>query len=258
LRPDGSDSALKQIQDAAKLHFFLDYDGTLAEFAKTPDEIYPDPGLIQLLERLNNISRFKVAIISGRRLSHIRTLIPVPGILLAGTYGIELLEPSGRQIDRLDYEMVRPTLDRIKPLWLELLRPHRDFYLEDKGWSLAIHAKFVDQSTADKTISQARRIVDQADLPADVFRVLGGHKFLEIAPRLANKGVTVQYLISRSPLGEALPCYIGDDDKDEEAFEVIIQNSGVAIKVCSQPCDTKAQLCIDSPQAVRQFLASLL
>jgi len=258
LRPDVSDGALKQIQDAAKLHLFLDYDGTLAEFAKTPDEIYPDPGLIQLLERLNNDSRFKVAIISGRRLSHIRTLIPVPGILLAGTYGIELLEPSGKQIDRLDYEMVRPTLDRIKPLWLELLRPHRDFYLEDKGWSLAIHAKFVDQSTADKTISQARRIIDQADLPADLFRVLGGHKFLEIAPRLANKGGTVQYLISRSPLREALPCYIGDDDKDEEAFEVIIQNSGVAIKVCSQPCDTKAQLCIDSPQAVRQFLASLL
>lgn len=258
MRPDVSDGALKQIQDAAKLHLFLDYDGTLAEFANTPDEIYPDPELIQLLERLNNDSRFKVAIISGRRLSHIRTLIPVPGILLAGTYGIELLEPSGKQIDRLDYEMVRPTLDRIKPLWLELLRPHRDFYLEDKGWSLAIHAKFVDQSTADKTISQARRIIDQADLPADVFRVLGGHKFLEIAPRLANKGGTVQYLISRSPLGEALPCYIGDDDKDEEAFEVIIQNSGVAIKVCSQPCDTKALLCIDSPQAVRQFLASLL
>lgn len=256
--PDGSDSALKLIQHAAKLHLFLDYDGTLAEFANTPDEIYPDPELIQLLERLNNDSRFKVAIISGRRLSHIRTLIPVPGILLACTYGIEILEPSGKQIDRMDFETIRPVLEAIKPQWLELISTHHDFYLEDKGWSLAIHAKFVDQSTADKTISQARRIIDQADLPTDNFRILGGHKFLEIAPRLANKGITVQYLISRSPTGEALPCYIGDDDKDEEAFEVIIQNSGVAIKVCSQPCDTKAQMCIESPQAVRQFLTSLL
>lgn len=258
MRPDTSDSALKLIQDATKLHLFLDYDGTLAEFANTPDEIYPDPELIQLLEILNNDSRFKVAIISGRRLSHIRTLIPIPGILLAGTYGIEILEPSGKQIDRVKFETIRPVLETIKPRWLELLSTHHDFYLEDKGWSLAIHAKFVDQSTADKTISQARRILDHADLPADDFRIMGGHKFLEIAPRLANKGVTVQYLISRSPTGEALPCYIGDDDKDEEAFEVIIQNSGVAIKVCSQPCDTKALLCIDSPQAVRQFLASLL
>lgn len=258
MRPDGSNSALQKIQDATKLHLFLDYDGTLAEFANTPDEIYPDPGLIQLLERLNNDSRFKVAIISGRRLSHILTLIPVPGVLLAGTYGIEILEPSGKQINRVDFETIRPVLEAIKPQWLELLSIHGDFYLEDKGWSLAIHAKFVDQPTADKTISQARSILDQADLTTDEFRILGGHKFLEIAPRLANKGVTVQYLISRSPTREALPCYIGDDDKDEEAFEVIIQNSGVAIKVSPQPCDTKAQLRIESPQAVRQFLSSLV
>lgn len=258
MKPDGSDSTLKQIRDAAKLYIFLDYDGTLADFAKTPDEIYPDPELIELLESLNSDSRFKVAVISGRRLSHIRKLIPVPGILLAGTYGIELLEPSGKQIDRVDFETIRPTLEVIKPQWSELLSTHGDFYLEDKGWSLAIHGKFVDASTADKTIAQAREIIDQADLPADLFRILGGHKFLEVAPRLANKGVTVQYLISRDPLEEAFPCYIGDDDKDEEAFEVILKNNGVAIKVCSHPCDTKAQLCIESPQAVRQFLASLL
>jgi trehalose-phosphatase len=258
LKLDGSELALRQIQDAAKLRIYLDYDGTLADFAPTPDAIYPDPELIALLERLKNDSRFKVAVISGRRLSHIQTLLPVPGIMLAGTYGIELLDPSGQQIDRVDFETIRPALEVIKPQWIELLRPHRDFYLEDKGWSLAIHAKFVDQSTADETITQARRIIDQVDLQADLFRILGGYKFLEVAPTLANKGITTGYLMSSAPLEEALPLYIGDDDKDEEAFDVILQNSGVAIKVCSRPCDTKAQLCIESPQAVRQFLASLL
>jgi trehalose 6-phosphate phosphatase len=258
LELDGSNIALRQIQEAAKLHIFLDYDGTLAEFAPTPDEIYPDPELIALLERLKNNPRFQVAVISGRRLSHIRTLIPIPGIILAGTYGIELLDPSGRRMDRLDFETIRPTLEAIKPQWSELLRQHHDFYLEDKGWSLAIHAKFVDPSTAEKTIDQARKIIDQANLPADLFRIFGGHKFLELAPRLANKGLTVRYLFSRYPLDEALPFYIGDDDKDEEAFEVVLQYSGVAIKVCSRPCNTIAHLCIESPQAVRQFLVSLL
>jgi trehalose 6-phosphate phosphatase len=258
LEINGSNKIVEQIEDAAKLRIFLDYDGTLAEFAPTPDEIHPDPELIDLLDRLNNHQRLKVAIISGRRLSHIRTLIPLPGILLAGTYGIELLDPSGTEIDRVNFEEIRPNLDRIKPRWLELIHPHRDFYLEDKGWSLALHAKFVDGETAIETLNQARKVIDRVDLPRDLFRILGGHKFLEVAPRLANKGNTVRYLISRYPLEGALPIYIGDDDKDEEAFEVVIQNNGIPIKVCSRSNDTKAQLRLDSPNAVRQFLSSLL
>ena len=255
---DGSIKELKQIQNAANLRIFLDYDGTLAEFAPTPDEIYPDPELIDLLDRLNKHQRLQVAIISGRQLSHIRILIPLPGILLAGTYGIELLDPYGTQIDRLDFEEIRPTLDRIRPHWLELIRPHRDFYLEDKGWSLALHAKYVEGETAKEILNQARMQIDRADFPTDLYRILGGHKFLEVAPRLANKGLTVRYLISRYPLEESLPIYIGDDDKDEEAFEAIIQNSGIAIKVCPRTCDTIAQLRLDSPNTVRQFLVSLL
>ena len=47
--------ALQRVMDADKLRLFLDYDGTLADFAPTPDEVYPDPELIDLLNRLNNI-----------------------------------------------------------------------------------------------------------------------------------------------------------------------------------------------------------
>lgn len=255
---DGPTNVKKQIQDATKFHLFLDYDGTLAGFAPTPDEIHPDPELIDLLERLKNNQRFQVAVISGRRLNHIRALIPIPGITLAGTYGIELLDPFGTQIHRVEFETVRPILDRIKPLWLELIRPHQDFYLEDKGWSLALHAKFVDQSTAEETIEDAQLILDRMDLPKDLFRILGGHKFLEVAPKLANKGLTVRYLISSYPLDGALPIYIGDDDKDEEAYQVVLQFNGVAIKVNSQPVDTLAQLRLESPTNVRYFLESLI
>jgi trehalose 6-phosphate phosphatase len=134
LNIQGSTKLIRQIQNAAKLRLFLDYDGTLAEFAPTPDEIYPDSELIDLLERCDNHQRIQVSIISGRRLSHIRTLIPIPGILLAGTYGVELLDLSGRLIDRLEFDEVRPTLDKLKPRWLELIRHNRDFYLEDKRY----------------------------------------------------------------------------------------------------------------------------
>jgi trehalose-phosphatase len=84
--------------------------------------------------------------------------------------------------------------------------------------------------------------------------VLGGHKFLEIGPALAHKGRTVAYLIDRYPWPDALPLYVGDDDKDEEAFEVIQARGGVAIKVCESPCQTRADGRLESPRDVRRWL----
>lgn len=247
-----------RIRKSATLRIFLDYDGTLAEFAPTPDVIHVDSELIDLLGRLNSHQRFQLAVISGRRLSHVRALIPVPGILLGGTYGIEILEPSGKKLERLEFEKIRPKLEVIKLQWVDLVHPHGNFYLEDKGWSIALHAKYADQETTDLVFSKARLAIQQANLEASLFRILGGHKFLELAPQLANKGLTVRYLLSRYPLEGALPVYIGDDDKDEEAFEEIVKHSGIAIKVGPRSSDTVAQLNLDSPQMVRQFLESLL
>jgi trehalose 6-phosphate phosphatase len=249
---------LQQIRAADKLYLFLDYDGTLAEFAPTPDDIHPDLELIDLLGQFVRHPQIHTAIISGRRLSHIRKLIPVSGLLLAGTYGIEMITPSGERVERVDFQSVRPYLENIKPQWKELIRPFPEFYLEDKGWSLALHAKQVDRDRAEKTLQQARERVIRAELPTNLFQLLGGDKFLEIAPIEANKGLTIDYLLARHPHKASLAVYIGDDDKDEEAFKVIIENGGIAIKVCRQPCETSAQLRLKSPPDVRQFLTTLL
>jgi trehalose-phosphatase len=252
----GTEEHLTKIQRAEKLRLFLDYDGTLADFAPTPDDIYPDPELIDLIEQLKINPKINVAVISGRRLSHIQKLIPLRGILLAGTYGIEILLPDGKQINRVQFQKVRPILDEIKPKWHNLIKGFSDFYLEDKRWSLALHAKDVEDITAEKVLGRAKQtLLDIQGVNVD-FRILGGHKFLEIAPQLANKGITIEYLLNQQE-NNALPVFIGDDDKDEEAFEIILENQGVAIKVSEQPCKTKAQLRIGNPQKVRQFLASL-
>jgi trehalose 6-phosphate phosphatase len=254
----GSHTAIKKLHDAERLRLFLDYDGTLSEFAPTPDEIYPDPQLIDLLEMVNNRQHIQVAVISGRRLSHIQKLLPIKGIILAGTYGIELLQPDGKRIDRLNYKQIRPSLEQLKPLWESIISKDKNFYLEDKGWSLAIHARYVDSKVAERLLADARIICQPLIESTNVFRLLGGDKFLEVAPKLANKGLTIDYLLSIDPLRSQLAVYIGDDDKDEEAFGVIINNDGIAIKVSSQPSITKAQIRLDSPKTVRQFLVSLL
>lgn len=247
-------------QETEYLWLFLDYDGTLAEFAPTPEHIEPDPELIRLLEQLARKPGIRLTVLSGRRLEHVRQLLPIPGILLAGTYGIELRLDTGDTQYRLDYEHVRPSLEAIRPEWEGYILGRNGFFLEDKGWSLALHARFAADEESAQVLGQALETAT-LKLPPDDFRILGGHKFLEVAPRLASKKETVAYLLSQHPLPAARLLYIGDDDKDEEAFPLIQTHGGVAVKVfqpsqISQP--TTADLYFDSTAETRRWLEQLL
>ena len=249
--------ALQHVQDASRVWLCLDYDGTLADFAPTPDTILPDPQVIELLTQLAAQPGIQPAVISGRRLAHLRQLLPIPGIWLAGTYGIEMLSPQGELIERLDYAGVRPYLEQIKPRWRGLTENEQGFYLEDKGWSLALHARFADDQQAQEVLEAAARVLQ--DMPtAAQFELLGGHKFLEICPRLAHKGQALAYLFARQPLPDALPVYIGDDDKDEKAFQIVNANGGLSIVVAAVPRSSAAFYRLASPQEVRAWLTELI
>jgi trehalose 6-phosphate phosphatase len=246
-----------RIAQAGRLWLFLDYDGTLADFAPTPEDILPDSELLALLEDLSNHANIKVTIVSGRRLDHIKALVPVPGILLSGTYGIEIQIPGEHAIHQLDYGTVRPVLEAFKPRWEALIAGKEGFFLEDKGWSLAIHARFADEGEAEQVISTAYRLASQ-ELPLEPFRLLGGHRFIEIGPQLASKGKAVQYIIENYPWPGALPVFLGDDDKDEEAFEVVYSLGGIPILVAPEPRPTFAQYRLPDTQAARRWLEWVL
>ena len=246
----------KRLAKAGTVWLFLDYDGTLADFETSPEHVNPDAELIALVGDLVQRPRIHVAVVSGRRLRHIQTLLPVPGALLAGTYGIELQMPSGERIDRLDYEVFRPKLEKVKPNWERLIAGREGFFLEDKGWALALHARFADDAEADSVLRIGRHLAAGV-AEEDAFRLLGGHKFLEIGPRLAHKGRTVAYLLDQCAPRDALPLYLGDDDKDEEAFAEIKARDGIAILVAPEPRETLADCRLESPQATRDWLRTL-
>jgi trehalose 6-phosphate phosphatase len=204
----------------------------------------------------NRRTPVRVAIVSGRRLAHVRTLLPLPGVLLAGTYGIEMYDPVEGDIYRVKMQAVQPVLDAIRPLWAKLAAGRPGFYLEDKGWALALHARYASDVDAEQGLSLAKGILDQVGLEAD-FRVLGGSKFLEVGPALANKGKTIEYLLARFEWPGALLVYIGDDDKDEDAFVVIQQRGGIAVVVAAEPRPSVAQYRLDDPAEVRLWLDDL-
>jgi trehalose-phosphatase len=154
------DELNQRVLEAERLWLFLDYDGTLKEFTRTPDILKPDPELIGLLSRLAHKEKIQLAIITGRRLHDILTLLPIEGIFIAATYGLELLTPEGENIPREDYAAIRPYLEQLKPQWQSLINGHKGFFLEDKGWALALHGRFASASEADRILSTAESLVN--------------------------------------------------------------------------------------------------
>ena len=251
--PSSTAALLRQVD---RIWLFLDYDGTLDDFAPTPSDVLPNPEVIDLVGALAKNRRFRVAVVSGRRLDQIQQLLPVPGLLLAGTYGLEMRTADGQDWTRLAYEEVRPYLDTLVKDWSNLLIDHPKFILEDKGWSLAIHGRYADEQDAKMVIGAARELARRS-VPDTEFRLLGGHKFFEVAPRVANKGEAVGHILERFHWADSVPLYFGDDDKDVEAFPIIQERGGYTCLVGHATAGGSVDFRLPSPDAVRAWLWKL-
>ncbi|MEJ2598889.1 MAG: trehalose-phosphatase [Anaerolineales bacterium] len=246
-----------QVERGKPVWFFLDYDGTLADFAPTPDIVEPDPQLIHILGQLARQSNLRLTLISGRMLSQIRILVPLEDIYLAGTYGVEIQLPSGEVIQRVSLQTIRTALERVKEGWTNLVQNLNGYFIEDKNWAVAMHARFAERGEADSVLDQARIIAGRETGEGDL-QLLGGDRFLEIGPTLAHKGETVAWMLDNFPLPEALLVYLGDDDKDEQAFAVIHARGGLCVLVGPRLEDTKADYHLDDPSRVRKWLNNWL
>ena len=247
---------IHQLKDK-HVDLYLDYDGTLAVFAPTPDDILPDGRVIGLISQLADSPNVRVSIVSGRRLGHIRKLIPLSNILLAGTYGVEMQLPNGREVHQIEYKAVRPILESLKPHWQDLIEGKDGFYLEDKGWALAIHARRAEEKEGLQVLESAEKMLTQEVL-GEYLQKIHSYRFLEVGPHNADKGHALRYLFDNFHWEGAIPMYIGDDDKDEEAFHVINQHGGDLIFVLKESRETEAKYILKSPFEVHQWLRSII
>lgn len=255
---DNNDKQFIDKAAAAKsLRIFMDYDGTLADFALSPDVVLPDVKLIALMDHLVNAKGILPAIISGRKLAHIAKLLPVKGLLLAGSYGIEMQLPDGQFRSALEFQEIRPKIELILPLWTKLIENKKDFYLEDKGWSLALHCRYANEIEVKEVMDKAHKVVSDQK-PDPRFQFFEGYHFLEYAPRLASKRSASQWIIDNLTSKDAMVVYIGDDDKDEEAFSVVTTSGGFAVRIAAKSCETNAQMILKNPAETREWLDKLL
>ena len=229
----------------------LDYDGTLAPFAKDRLGAFPYPGVSQALFRIMKTGLTRVVIVSGRPAPE---LIPLLGIYpppeVWGLHGLERVLPDGHcstsPIADSDLQILAEA-----SAWLAYqgLRHLAEF----KTGSIAVHWRGLSPRDAADIAEQVRKGWERlaANSRMTLLDFDGG---IEIRLSGLNKGHAVLTILEELDPGIPL-AYLGDDRTDEDAFAAL-QESPQALTVLVRPewRETKAQTWIKPPQELLEFL----
>jgi trehalose 6-phosphate phosphatase len=226
---------------------FLDLDGTLAPIAATPDEIVLDFRVLDLLPRLMRRLDGRVAVISGRSIENLDSILAENILALAGVHGLERRTASGVRIDFAAH----PNLMEARREFLRLVDMQPGLLVEDKGLGVALHYR-----GAPAVENMARELGNR--LAASTGLALQeGDMVVELLTPGQNKGTAVSAFMAEAPFGGGVPVFVGDDLTDEHAFDVATAWGGFGIQVGPER-DTKARYRLPDVEAVVAWLQTLV
>lgn len=242
------DRLWQRVAAAQHVALFLDFDGTLAPFHADRMQAFPLPGTREAIERIAADPHTTVALVSGRPIHEILTLLGDPPVTMVGAHGYELRRADGSfAVVEISAEQTA-VLDAAYREALESFIPER---VERKAASVAAHFRGLDPRQVADVEAQLERSWRAMGLAETVeFRPFNGGLELRAAGR--HKGTAIAELLETMPEG-TLPVYIGDDDTDEDAFRHIA-GRGIGIKVGPLNAVTAADARLPDIAAVLQLL----
>lgn len=247
---------LERIHAAPDLFCFLDYDGTLAPIAPTPDEARPLPGTAELLARLSQASHTHMALVTGRSIDDVRRFVDVEGVYYIGIHGLELQRPRSEREGSADAAAVAALIPEIRRQLEGVLGGRPGILLEDKGAAIACHYRLASRTDAAAARDAVVALVHAYEQRGASLTFVDGHEVTEIRPLAADKGKAVCALLS-SFRPAPLALYIGDDRTDEDAFRRLPPSS-ITIRVAPPEQETLARYRVDDPREVQAFLVEVL
>lgn len=222
---------------------FLDFDGTLAPLAETPDAVEVDDGLLDQLARLRDRLGGRLAIISGRSVTTLRDL-GFGDFLLSGTHGLEFARPGAA----VDAPPRLPTIDAGEAAFHAFAKGKAGLLVERKSISVGLHFRGAPQ-WGEEAGRLAATLADEHGLALQ-----HGKMLYELRPGGADKGSAILKLMREAPMAGGVPVFIGDDVTDEEGFAAVAELGGAGILV-GAPRTTLASFSLEQVAAVRHYLA---
>jgi alpha,alpha-trehalase len=233
----------------------FDYDGTLAPIVSRPEFATINANVRKALFSLSKSAKFKVGIISGRRLNKIKSLVRIKNIYYVGNHGFEIEGPNLDFIHPVCFYS-RQFIGKIKQELKTKLSKIKGVIIEDKYFTLSLHFRLVNS----RDVNKVKIIFRQATSPYirnKKIRVIQGKKVFEIRPYVDwNKGKALE-MIERSTKQNSRPLriYLGDDTTDEDVFKVLNKRDiSVFIGVRKK---SKAQYFLADTKEVEDFLTRL-
>lgn len=240
--------------NAASPLLLVDYDGTLAPFRVDRFKAKPWAGVRELLTRIQNQTKTRIVVVTGRPAGEVVTLLRVtPAPEVWGLHGSERLHPDGRR----DLEQLPPaTLAKLNALRAQLHHETSGGLLEEKPNAVAMHWRGVAPQKA-RIIAAKSRALFEPLAQMDGMTLLEFEAGLELRAG-RDKGKAVKVLLDESRNGEPHPAaYLGDDVTDEAAFREM-KGRGLGVLVRRKHRDTAADLWLRPPEELREFLSRWL
>jgi trehalose 6-phosphate phosphatase len=223
--------AIAERPAGTRLLFLSDYDGTLADFDPDPTIPRPSSQTAELLCKLAGRGDMSFGIVSGRRISDLRTRTQLPSrVYLAGLHGLEI-EVGARRWQHPDLEAAR---QYVRSLYerLDDVRHIPGLVLEDKHASVAVHVRAVSPELRDEALARAEHCAEEW-LAAGKLRRLTGNMVVEYLPNIAaHKGDATKWIADDvvERCGQPVwTVFVGDDVTDEDAFKAIKNGIGVLV-----------------------------
>ncbi|MHB8172669.1 MAG: trehalose-phosphatase [Thermincolia bacterium] len=257
---------LDRLQGFGRIFLFLDYDGTLVPIAPTPQQAVPSLKTLRLLENLSSAKTLRVAVVSGRTLEELETLLPVSGLILVGVHGAEVKIPtshgfclrgalmsSGQEKFPQDREKSTQGLALLAEATKKLISHRKGFLLEEKGLALALHYRLASPFEAGEVLAEFQNLWQEL-IENHNLEVICGKKVVEIRPKGINKRLAVEALWPSWPGSVAV--YIGDDTTDEDGFRAVA-GKGLGVLVGEEERPTAARFRLKDPEGVIEFLQKM-
>jgi trehalose 6-phosphate phosphatase len=231
--------------------FFLDLDGTLIEFARHPNAVIVEAELLELLQRLAARAHGALALVSGRSIAGIDSLLEPLRLPASGLHGFERRGSSG-EYSHHALPGHRALADA-RHLMNQLIVEDPRLMLEDKGHALALH--FRQAPELEVAIMEALEVI-----VATVDSGLGlqrGPLVVELTPSGVSKASAIAEFMAEQPFKGRRPLFVGDDPSDEPAFEWVNAAGGLSVAVnVTRP--TAARTTLGSVGEVRAWLHGLI
>ncbi|MBV6633251.1 MAG: trehalose-phosphatase [Alphaproteobacteria bacterium] len=240
---DISESPSLPLPNLADASLFLDFDGTLVDIAPRPDAIAVPASLKDLLANLGDQTNGRIALVSGRAIADIQSILPYYDGILAGGHGAELFQNG--EIERVTGQIEAALTNTISALE-RFADSLPGILCEPKATGVVLHYR--GRPEAEAAVREAAAMA-LSSLPD--FELHDAKMAVELKHREASKGAAVAKLMAQFSAGT--PVAIGDDTTDEDMFKVALAQGGTAIKVGDGP--TMAPFRCQNPAAVHEMLA---